>query len=109
MAEGRRSGEGGGDARSTVDNQDNTTWKEGRGITVKNVLDNRCMTELKNTSNHESVQREIERLSQMKRKDRSSLEKVRLKLLLQDRQGQPYAISVQKTGWLSAIATSSIL
>jgi RNA-directed DNA polymerase len=36
------------------------------------------MTELKNTSNHESVQREIGKLSQKKRKDRSSLEKVRL-------------------------------
>jgi RNA-directed DNA polymerase len=78
MAKGRMSGEGGGDARSTVDNQDNTTWKKGRGIAVKNVLDNKCMTELKKTSNHESVQREIERLSQKKRKDRSSLEKVRL-------------------------------
>jgi retron-type reverse transcriptase len=78
MAGGRWSVEGGGDACSTDDNQDNTTWKEGRGIAVKNVLDNRCMTELKNTSNHESVQREIERLTQKKRKDRSSLDKVRL-------------------------------
>jgi hypothetical protein len=78
LAKSRRSVEGGGDARSTVDNQDNTTWKKGKGITVKNVLDNKCMTELKNTSNHESVQREIERLSQKKRKDRSSLDKVRL-------------------------------
>jgi len=78
MAEGQRSGEGGGYARSTVDSQDNITWKEGRGITVKNVLDNRCMTELKNISNHESVQREIDRLTQMKRKDRSFLEKVGL-------------------------------
>lgn len=78
MARGQRSVEGGGDARSTDHNQDNTTWKEGRGITVKNVLDNKCMTELRNTSNHERVQGEIERLSQKKRKDRSSQDKVRL-------------------------------
>ncbi|MBS3774600.1 MAG: group II intron reverse transcriptase/maturase [Bacteroidales bacterium] len=36
------------------------------------------MTELKNTSNQENVQREIDRLSQKKRKERSSQEKVRL-------------------------------
>ena len=78
MAKGRRSGEGGGYARSTADTQDNITLEEGRGITVKNVLDNKCMTELKKTSNHESVQREIGKLSQKKRKERSSLEKVRL-------------------------------
>jgi hypothetical protein len=41
-----RLGEGGGYACSTADNQDNTTWKEGRGIAVKNVSDNKCMTEL---------------------------------------------------------------
>jgi group II intron reverse transcriptase/maturase len=93
MAEGRRSGEGGGGACSTADNQDNTTWKEGRGIAVKNVLDNRSMTELKNTSNHESVQREIERLTQKKRKDRSSLDKVRLLQL------QLYQKAKQESGY----------
>ena len=36
------------------------------------------MTELKNTSNRENVQREIGRLSQNKRKERNSQEKVRL-------------------------------
>jgi hypothetical protein len=34
-------GEGGGYARSTADIQDNITWEKGRGITVKNVLDNK--------------------------------------------------------------------
>ena len=33
--------EGCGDAHSTADRQDNTTRREGRGITIANTLDNK--------------------------------------------------------------------
>lgn len=85
--------EGGGDVRSTADVQDNITWTEGRDITIMNVSDNDQTTELMKTSNQESVQREINRLSQKKRKDMSSLERVRLlqlKLYLKAKQEKSY-------------------
>jgi RNA-directed DNA polymerase len=71
-------GEGVGDAHSTEDNQDNITWKEGRGITIGNVLDNKLPTKLMKRSIQEKVQVEIDILSQKKRKDMTSRERSRL-------------------------------
>lgn len=86
--------EGGGDVRSTDDVQDNITCAEGRDITTMNVSDNDQTTELmKSTSNQQSVQREINLLSQKKRKEMSSLERVRLlqlKLYLKAKQEKSY-------------------
>ena len=86
--------EGGGDVCSTDDVQDNITCTEGRDIAIMNVSDNNQTTELmKTSSNQQSVQQEINRLSQKKRKDMSSLERVRLlqlKLYLKAKQEKSY-------------------
>ena len=55
--------EGVGDAHSTDDSQDNITWKQGRGITIGNVLDNRLTTKLMKRSNQKIVQDEMNNLT----------------------------------------------
>lgn len=90
--------EGGGDVRSTADVRDNTTGTEGRDIATMNVSDNSQTTELmKEASNQQSVQGEIDRLSQKKRKEMSSQERVRLlqlKLYLKAKQERNYKFYV---------------
>ena len=70
--------EGVGDAHSTDDNQDNITWKEGRGITIGKVLDNKMTTKLEKRSILKKVQAEICSLTQKKRKDLSMRDRCRL-------------------------------
>ena len=86
--------EGGGDVRSTEDVRDNITRTEGRDITTMNVSDNDQTTELmKESSIQQSVQREIDRLSQKKRKEMDARERVRLlqlKLYLKAKQEKSY-------------------
>ena len=71
--------EGGGDVRSTDDTRDNITRKEGRDITpekrfeIKVIQQNWWIV-----SNQDRVQQEIEKLSQKKRKQLTSKERVRL-------------------------------
>lgn len=85
--------EGGGYVRSTDDLRDNTTRKEERDITTINDSDNKQTTELMKESTQQIVQREIDHLSQKKRKQMSSLERVRLlqlKLYLKAKQEKSY-------------------
>ena len=71
--------EGGGDVRSTADNQDNTPGRREGTLLLTIVSDKSNTTELVNkSSNQEKVQKEIEMLSQKKRKQMSSRERVRL-------------------------------
>jgi hypothetical protein len=70
--------EGCGDARSTEDNQDNITCQEGRGITIGNVLDNKRQLQIDETTVIRKRYKKIDHLSQKKRKDMTSREKVRL-------------------------------
>lgn len=86
--------EGVGDVRSTGDVRDNITRMEGRDITTMNVSDNGQTTELmKEESIQQSVQGEIDRLSQKKRREIDSQERVRLlqlKLYLKAKQEKSY-------------------
>lgn len=72
------SGEGVGDAHSSDDRRDNITRQERRGITGGQVSAIRQTIEVVNYSNQEQIQTEIERLSVIRRKDRSSADKLRL-------------------------------